>query len=64
MGKGEFRKIKIESRESFVEAPRARRARPICQWVLDAEAGRLAARWVFESRVQAASEDADYAQAA
>jgi hypothetical protein len=64
MGRGEIRKLNIESRESFVEAPRTRRERPICQWIRDAEDGQLAARWLFESETKAASEDANYPQAA
>ncbi len=64
MGRGEIRKLNLESRESFVEAPRAPRERPICQWIHDAEEGQLAARWLFESETKAASEDANYTQAA
>ena len=64
MGKGEIRKLTIESRERFVEAPRARRERPLRQWVCDAEAGQRVARWVLEREVKAASEGADYTQAA
>ena len=64
MGGGEIRKLNLESRESIVEAPRARRERSICQWIRDAEEGQLAARWLFESAMRAASEDADYTQAA
>ena len=64
MARGEIRKLNVESRESFVEAPRAPRERPIRQWIRDAEEGQLAARWLFESAMRAASEDADYTQAA
>ena len=64
MGRGEIRKLNIESRESFVEAPRGRRERPICQWVRDGEEGQLVARWVFESEIVAASEETDYPHAA
>ena len=34
------------------------------QWVRDAEDGQLVARWIFEREIKAASEDADYTQAA
>jgi hypothetical protein len=64
MGKGEIRKLNSESGESFVEAPRARRERPICQWVRDAEEGQLVARWIFESEIKAASQETDYPHAA
>jgi len=64
MRKGEIRKLKVESCEGFVEAPRARRERPICQWVRDAEEGQLVARWIFESEIKAASQETDYPHAA
>jgi len=43
MGGGAIRRLTIESRESFVEAPRGRRERPVRPWVREAEEGRLAA---------------------
>jgi len=64
MGAIEIRKRTQGAQQNFVEAPRPRRERLICEWVRDAEDGRLVLRWYFESEPLAPPEEIDYPQAA